>query len=223
MSGLCISQGTSCASGAVHEPTDATSVDTGADVAQVEASLDDVARVDAAAPTDTGSPEKALPESGPDASVAEVGPGPLDADDGGPDSCPSEADASPTLRDLGEDILAIGPMPTDQIYSGQFKLLPCEELINDSATTLYYGDLNSFPMNLTSGLTIVHTFEPGMPNAPADPMQPPGKYYVDSPMLTFDPKSGVYEYSFHATNFVTCPGTCQYIDTTHYRVLIEVR
>jgi hypothetical protein len=221
MSGLCISQGASCGSEAVREPADAASVDTGADVVQVEASLDEVVRADAAAPIESGLPKEALPESGLDASVAEVGP--ADANDGGPDLCPSGVDASPTLRDLGEDILAIGPMPTDQIYVGQFKLLPCEQLINDSAATLYYGDLNSLPMNLTSGLTIVHTFEPGMPNAAADPTQPPGKYYVDSPMLTFDAKSGIYEYSFHATNFVTCPGTCQYIDTTHYRVLIEVR
>jgi hypothetical protein len=55
--------------------------------------------------------------------------------------------------------------------------------------------------------------------------QPPGKYYIDSPAMTYDALTATYAYSFHAVNFVTCPdaGACQYIDSTNYRVAIDVR
>jgi hypothetical protein len=128
-----------------------------------------------------------------------------------------------TARVLGADFLHRGSTTTDEIYSGSFKLGPCERLVDNDAVVVYTQD-QSFIPPLTAGLTILHTFDPAGPGMTSPAEQPPGKYYIDSPMLDHDAATDTYTYSFHGVNFVTCPdaGVCQYIDSTEFRVVIDV-
>jgi hypothetical protein len=168
--------------------------------------------------SDTGPVHDALPDALPD-----LRPGDL-VGDAPPDGPTCTGDGGQAMaRFLGSDFLIRSGSPSDKIYSGQFRLEPCERLLNDDGAVIYTQDQSYIPP-LTVGLTILHTFDPAGPGMTSPAQQPPGKYMISSPMLSYDTATKTYTYQFHGVNFVTCPDgtTCPYIDSTNYRVVIDV-
>jgi hypothetical protein len=150
-----------------------------------------------------------------------------DADDDARDSSDAHTsvDAAITATLLSSGFLDIGmTAPTNRYYTGTFKLLAGEQLINRTAGAFYvayYGDNTPLPPS-TSGLLIAHTYVPGGPDVirpPATP--PPGAYKIDNVTLTYAASSGTYTWSFHGVDNVYCgPNDCLYLDTMFYQVII---
>jgi hypothetical protein len=141
------------------------------------------------------------------------------------DACASDAQVGPQI--IAYAFLDIGMMTESQrFYSGQFQLSPCTHLANGDASELYTQDANSIPP-VTSGLTVVHTFEPAGPYMTPPATQPAGKYSITELSVAYDPTIDTYTWSFWGVNYVfwTCTPspTCRYIDGALYRVVIDVR
>jgi hypothetical protein len=140
------------------------------------------------------------------------------------DACLSDAQAGPQI--ISSAFLDIGMMSqSERFYSGQFQLGPCQHLANGNASTLYSQDANSIPP-VTSGLTILHTFEPAGPYMTPPATQPAGKYSISQESLAYDATIDTYTWSFYGINYVIWPctpsPTCTSVDDALYRVVIDV-
>jgi hypothetical protein len=151
-----------------------------------------------------------------------------DAADGNvEDACASDAQLGPQV--IAYAFLDIGMMTqTERFYSGQFKLSPCTHLANGEASELYTQDAQDGGIPpVTSGLTIVHTYEPAGPYMTPPATQPPDKYSITQMSVAYDPTIDTYTWSFLGVNYVfwTCTPspTCRFVDGILYRVVIDVR
>jgi len=141
------------------------------------------------------------------------------------DACVPDAQAGPQI--IAYAFLDIGMMSqSERFYSGQFQLGRCTHLANGNASALYTQDANSIPP-LTSGLTILHTFEPAGPYMTPPATQPAGKYSISQVSLAYDAIIDTYTWSFYGINYVIWPctpsPTCTSVDDALYRVVIDVR
>jgi hypothetical protein len=143
------------------------------------------------------------------------------------DACASDAQLGP--QTIASAFLDIGMMTqTERFYSGQFRLSPCTHLANGEASELYTQDAQDGGIPpVTSGLTIVHTFEPAGPYMTPPATQPPDKYSITQMSVAYDPTIDTYTWSFLGVNYVfwTCTPspTCRFVDGILYRVVIDVR
>lgn len=140
------------------------------------------------------------------------------------DACVADAQTGPQI--ITAAFLDIGMMSqSERFYSGQFQLSPCTHLANGNASALYTQDANSIPP-VTSGLTILHTFEPAGPYMTPPATQPAGKYSISQESLAYDATIDTYTWSFYGINYVILPCTpspgCTAVDGALYRVVIDV-
>jgi hypothetical protein len=143
-----------------------------------------------------------------------------------PDACAaSDAQATPQIIYTGFLDIGTTMSQTERTYAGPFKLRPCEHLVNGNASALYTQDTSTIAP-VTSGLTILHTFEPAGPYMTPPATQPPGKYSISQVSLAYDATIDTYTWSFYGINYVYWPctpsPTCKSVDDAMYRVVIDV-